>query len=133
LPSVFFFFFFTYSLRHLQLIRVCSVSLQWTGEMGGGTYTFFTLEDQVNAGMVDEKMIDKTVETLLLAKFESGLFEDPYPREDWAKYDRTAEAAAVEYQMELESIVLLKNSANVLPIDISSNKTIAVIGPQAAM
>lgn len=43
--------------------------------MGGGTYTFLTLADQVRNGTVDIRYIDETVKTLLRVKFMLGLFE----------------------------------------------------------
>ncbi|KAL7409406.1 glycoside hydrolase family 3 protein [Mrakia frigida] len=98
-------------------------------EMGGGTYTFSTLESQVAAGTVDEKLIDRTVGYLLATKFKLGLFESPYPYSNWSDYDRNAETAAVEYQMDLESVVLLKNEGAILPIKNGSR--VALIGPQA--
>lgn len=103
-----------------------------SGEMGGGTYTYLTLVDQVKAGLVNESVIDQVVSTLLRVKFELGLFEDPYPYDDYASTIRTSGARNVLHQSELESIVLLENRNNVLPLstDIGS---VALIGPQAGV
>ncbi|KAK0451186.1 glycoside hydrolase family 3 protein [Desarmillaria tabescens] len=103
-----------------------------SGEMGGGTYTYLTLVDQVKAGLVDESVIDQVVSTLLRVKFELGLFENPYPYDDYASTIRTSGARDVLHQSELESIVLLENHDNVLPLstDIGS---VALIGPQAGV
>ena len=49
-----------------------------SGEMGGGSYTYLTLPDQVKAGTVDESVIDETVKTMLRTKFALGLFEGVY-------------------------------------------------------
>ena len=67
----------------------------YSGEMGGGSYTYLTLAgetyhllspvqcslaiDQVRAGAVDVKYIDKTVEYILRTKFTLGLFESMSP------------------------------------------------------
>ncbi|KAK0200569.1 glycoside hydrolase superfamily [Desarmillaria ectypa] len=103
-----------------------------SGEMGGGTYTYLTLVDQVKAGLVDESVIDQVVSTLLRVKFELGLFENPYPYDDYTSTIRTSGARDVLHQSELESIVLLENRDNVLPLstDIGS---VALIGPQAGV
>ncbi|SJL14428.1 related to beta-glucosidase [Armillaria ostoyae] len=104
----------------------------FSGEMGGGTYTYLTLVDQVKAGLVDESVIDQVVSTLLRVKFELGLFENPYPYDDYASTIRTSGARNVLHQSELESIVLLENRDSILPLstDIGS---VALIGPQAGV
>lgn len=103
-----------------------------SGEMGGGTYTYLTLVDQVGEGLVNESVIDQVVSTLLRVKFELGLFENPYPYDDYASTVRTSASRDVLHQIELESIVLLENRDNVLPLstDIGS---VALIGPQAGV
>ncbi|KAJ4467499.1 glycoside hydrolase superfamily [Lentinula edodes] len=100
-----------------------------SGEMGGGSYTYLTLPDQVAAGTVNESYIDETVKAMLRTKFTLGLFESPYPYSDYLSTIRTPESRQVLLQMEEEAIVLLENRDNVLPLstDISS---IALIGPQ---
>ena len=49
-----------------------------SGEMGGGTFTYLTLPDQVQAGTVDIKYVDETVKAMLRTKFSLGLFESGY-------------------------------------------------------
>jgi beta-glucosidase len=49
-----------------------------SGEMGGGTYTFETLPDQVRNGSTSITPIDETVKTILRAKFSLGLFESAF-------------------------------------------------------
>jgi beta-glucosidase len=46
--------------------------------MGGGSYTYLTLPDQVRNGTVDVKYIDDTVKTMLRVKFTLGLFESAF-------------------------------------------------------
>ncbi|THU91701.1 glycoside hydrolase [Dendrothele bispora CBS 962.96] len=100
-----------------------------SGEMGGGSYTYLTLPDQVKAGTVDESFIDETVKTMLRAKFTLGLFENPYPYPDYLESIRTPKSKEVLHTADVESIVLLENHNNLLPLskDIGS---IALIGPQ---
>ena len=47
-------------------------------EMGGGTYTYLTLPDQVRAGNISASYIDATVKTMLRTKFALGLFESKH-------------------------------------------------------
>ncbi|KAF7354607.1 Glycoside hydrolase family 3 protein [Mycena sanguinolenta] len=100
------------------------------GEMGGGTYTYLTLPDQIAAGTVDEKYLDQTVTAMLQTKFSLGLFEDPYPYSDYLSTLRTPASRDILHQVETENIVLLENRDNTLPIS-KSVKSIALIGPQA--
>ncbi|KAI0686231.1 glycoside hydrolase [Earliella scabrosa] len=99
-----------------------------SGEMGGGTYTFLTLPDQVKAGTVDIKFVDETVKAMLRTKFALGLFENPYPYEDYQSTLRTPETRELLHTMEQESIVLLENRNKVLPLSKSIG-SIALIGP----
>ncbi|KAG8845152.1 hypothetical protein FRB91_002028 [Serendipita sp. 411] len=102
----------------------------YSGEMGGGTYTYLTLVDQVKNGKVDIKYINKTVEYILRAKFSLGLFENPYPYADYAKTIRSASTKAKLLEMERETIVLLDNKSKTLPIS-KSIRSVALIGPSA--
>ncbi|EIM85301.1 glycoside hydrolase family 3 protein [Stereum hirsutum FP-91666 SS1] len=99
------------------------------GEMGGGTYTYLTLPDQVSAGTVNISFIDETVKTVLRTKLTMGLFENPYPYADYNATLRTSSTRALLHQMEQESIVLLENHDNVLPLSTGLS-SVALIGPQ---
>ncbi|TFK53290.1 glycoside hydrolase family 3 protein [Heliocybe sulcata] len=101
-------------------------------EMGGGTYTYLTLPDQVNNGTVNVSYIDETVKTILRTKFALGLFENPYPYPDYLSTLRTPATRALLHQMEQESIVLLENHNATLPLSPSTLRSIALIGPQVA-
>ncbi|GAB1197510.1 hypothetical protein APSETT444_006806 [Aspergillus pseudonomiae] len=101
-------------------------------EMGGGSYNFETIVDLVNAGKLDIEIVDTAVSRLLRAKFEMGLFENPYngaPASDWHKLIHTQEAVDLARELDRESIVLLENHDNALPLKKSGS--IAVIGPMA--
>ncbi|KAI0070156.1 glycoside hydrolase [Panus rudis PR-1116 ss-1] len=100
-----------------------------SGEMGGGTYTYLTLPDQVKAGTVDIKYIDTTVKAMLRTKFALGLFENPYPYEDFEQTLRTSSTRSLLHDMEREAIVLLENRNNVLPLSKNIG-SVALIGPQ---
>jgi len=82
-------------------------------------------------GSIDQKTIDAAVSRVLRLKFELGLFENPYVDANLAgKLNGNPEHRALAKKSALESIVLLKNDHGILPVS-KSNKTIAVIGPDA--
>ncbi|KAJ7733286.1 glycoside hydrolase [Mycena metata] len=101
-----------------------------SGEMGGGSYTYLTLPDQIAAGTVDVKLVDQTVTFMLRTKFSLGLFENPYPYDDYLSTLRTPASRSILHAIETESIVLLENRENTLPIG-KNVKSVALIGPQA--
>jgi beta-glucosidase len=82
-------------------------------------------------GEIDTARINNAVSRVLKAKFELGLFEQPYISEDSIKaLMKDQSHKAIAKQAALESIVLLKNEKNVLPLS-KNIKTIAVIGEEA--
>lgn len=101
-------------------------------EMGGGTYNFETIPALVAAGKLSTTIVDLAVSRLLRAKFSMGLFENPYlgvPANETASRIHTPEIVALARQIDGESIVLLENHNNLLPLKKTAN--IAVIGPMA--
>lgn len=85
----------------------------------------------VRSGQMEEAVIDEAVFRVLRMKFELGLFENPYT--DEAHYKdvvRSKKHLDVSYRCAQESIVLLQNENDLLPLsrDISS---IAVLGPSS--
>ncbi|CAG0947987.1 partial beta-glucosidase, partial [Anaerolineae bacterium] len=89
------------------------------------------LMQAVQSGLVSESLIDTAVERILRKKFELGLFENPY-----VDVDRVLSVYVTPAQRQLarqiaqQSIVLLKNDNQVLPLS-KTVKSIAVIGPNA--
>lgn len=98
-------------------------------EMGGGSFNFRKIPDLVKSGKLDIKTVDTAVSRFLKAKFELGLFENPYPTKNLSSQIHTKEAIALARQLDTESIVLLENHNNVLPLKKDAN--VAVIGPMA--
>ncbi|CAE6455078.1 unnamed protein product [Rhizoctonia solani] len=101
------------------------------GEMGGGTYTYLTLPDQIRAGKVSEAALDETVGYMLRTKFALGLFENPYPYANYTGQVRTKETLDLLLEVERESIVVLENHNNTLPLSKTGVKSVALIGPSA--
>lgn len=83
-------------------------------------------------GMLEKSEIDNLISPLLRLKFQLGLFEDPY-----VQFDETGHKLNLDRDRELalqaarETITLLKNKGDLLPLALKKNSTIAVIGPNA--
>jgi beta-glucosidase len=94
---------------------------------------FPTLVEQVKQGKVAQETIDRAVTNHLRAKFLTGLFDDPYVDPAYAeKITNSPEHQKLALQAARETLILLKNQNNLLPLDVSKYKHIAVIGPNAA-
>ncbi|HZL12439.1 MAG TPA: glycoside hydrolase family 3 C-terminal domain-containing protein [Prolixibacteraceae bacterium] len=91
------------------------------------------LRELVSEGIVSEELINSRVRDILRVKFMIGLFDKPYV-ENVEKADEIVNSEAnqqIALQASMESIVLLKNEGQLLPLDIKNLHKIAVIGPNA--
>jgi beta-glucosidase len=91
------------------------------------------LVDAVKQGLITEKEIDVSLNRLFLARMKLGFFDSP-ERVRWAQIpfsilDQPSHRATAR-QVARESIVLLKNDGNTLPLRKNLG-TIAVIGPNS--
>ncbi|HSE36337.1 MAG TPA: glycoside hydrolase family 3 N-terminal domain-containing protein, partial [Blastocatellia bacterium] len=87
----------------------------------------------VKEGRVKESTLNLAVGRMLRAKFLLGLFENPYVDvERAARVTNSAEHRALAAEAARRSITLLKNENNLLPLNLVTLKSIAVIGPNAA-
>ena len=93
---------------------------------------FPSLIEQIRKGAFDVKIVDRAVKRVLIAKFELGLFEDPYlDKTTYRLALRAPESVALSRRIAEESIVLLKNQNQLLPLNPLELKSVAVIGPNA--
>lgn len=95
------------------------------------SYTFIkSLPEQIKAGKVKESDIDEAVRNILRVKFRLGLFDNPYvdEKKPSVMYDESHLAAA-KRAVE-ESVILLKNEGEVLPLK-EDVRTVAIVGPMA--
>ena len=83
----------------------------------------------VKEGAVPQSRIDEAVRRILRVKFELGLFENPGPNPALKSKVGSPESRAVSLQAARESITLLKNTDNLLPL--SKNRKVLVTGPTA--
>lgn len=76
------------------------------------------------------KQIDQAVARVLHEKFALGLFDNPYTNTaDVNAFVGNDQHVAVALQAAEKSMVLLKNDKNILPLDKSIVKSVALIGP----
>ncbi len=100
-------------------------------EMPQGNYFNQELRSAVEGGEVKESIVDDKVRRILRAMFLCGLFG---PKSDPDKGAiNTPEHKEIALQAAREGIVLMKNERNLLPIKINQIKSIAIIGPNAAI
>ncbi|TVR26741.1 MAG: beta-glucosidase [Balneolaceae bacterium] len=80
-------------------------------------------------GRISEERIDESVRRILRLKFEIGLFENPFPRND--RFDRIGSSENRQKALEAarESMVLLKNTNSLLPLEDPAH--IVLAGPSA--
>lgn len=93
---------------------------------------YLDVERLVTEGTLGESILDAAVRRVLRAKFELGLFENPFVEEG-----RAATIAQAYEHLDLarraaeEAVVLLKNEEGFLPLDLDRLGSVAVIGPVA--
>lgn len=91
-----------------------------------------TIKKSLQEGKTSQKQIDVAVKRILEAKYDLGLFDDPYKYCDVnrAKTEVFSQANRdVARNISAQSMVLMKNANEILPL--KSQKNIAVIGPLA--
>jgi len=95
--------------------------------------TFQFLKEAVKKGYITEKEIDIPVKRLMLARMKLGMF-DPSDRVPYANIplsiNDNPEHRLLSIEAARQSIVLLKNSNHILPLD-KSIKSVAILGPNA--
>ncbi|HEY3626518.1 MAG TPA: glycoside hydrolase family 3 C-terminal domain-containing protein [Terracidiphilus sp.] len=89
---------------------------------------------EIKAGHISQASLDDNVSRILRVIFLSGLFDQHHPDAVGAGGEvDTPEQRAIALQGATEGIVLLKNEGGLLPLDSTKIKSIAVIGPNAAV
>ncbi|WP_458628797.1 beta-glucosidase BglX [Winogradskyella sp. PC D3.3] len=109
------------------------IDMDMAGDSPIATAAFIkSLKSALEKGMVTIDEIDTAVKRMLTAKYQLGLFDDPYKYCDAERAKNevfTDENRAFARKVGAESTVLLKNENNILPL--KKEGTIALIGPLA--
>lgn len=99
--------------------------------MHGPDFQFGVIE-LVKEGKLSEERINQSVRKILEAKFRLGLFENPYVYTvNVSKVLFNKEHRQTALELARQSIVLLKNESNLLPIDTKKYTKVLVTGPNA--
>lgn len=98
-------------------------------DLGSNCY-HTNLEQLVSEGKIDMTSLNQSVARVLTAKFDMGLFDNPFVDEKSLSAEVMAEHRNLARRVAQESIILLKNENQTLPLS-RNLKSIAVIGPNA--
>lgn len=98
-------------------------------EMVTTTYTEY-IAALIREGRLSESILDDAVRRILRVKFQLGLFDDPFVDETIRFDTLNPEHLQNAYEAAVQSLVLLKNNNNVLPLDKELHR-VAVIGPMS--
>jgi len=95
-------------------------------------YVYFieTMQTAVNNGDIPESRLDDAVRRILRVKFALGLFERPMPDTKYQATVRSREHLEIARQAVRESLVLLKNASDVLPL--SKNTPVIFVAGEGA-
>lgn len=101
-------------------------------DVEASSQNFAVLKQLVDKKELDVKYVDQAVSRVLYAKFKMGVFDDLYSEKGQSIPSlHSKENIRLSRQIADESIVLLKNDNNLLPLRTDIIKSIAVIGPNA--
>ena len=85
----------------------------------------------VRSGAISESIIDDKVRRVLRILFRAGLFDAKAPAK--VSFPKISPYRDLARQAACEAMALLKNNGSLLPLDARSLKSVAVIGPAAAL
>jgi beta-glucosidase len=89
------------------------------------------LKDTLSKNSDLVKYVDQSVTRILKAKYKLGLFDSKLKDAKKDTIVSTKEHQEFSYEMAKKAIILLKNENNLLPLDITKIKSLAIIGPNA--
>lgn len=125
--------FFRFHKTHKDATSAAADAVLHGTDVECGNNVFHSLKEGVKTGLITEKQIDESIKHLFRTRYRLGMFDSP----DLVSYSKIPETAlespehkALSLQLAQQSMVLLKNSKNTLPLK-KSIKKIAVIGPNA--
>jgi len=125
--------FFRYHKTHKDATTAAVDAVMHGTDLECGVSVYKTLIDAVKTGLIKEEQIDISLKRLFAIRFRLGMF-DPVSMVKYAQTPSSAleapEHKAHALKMARQSIVLLKNQNNTLPLN-KKIKKIAVLGPNA--
>ena len=125
--------FFKYHQTHKDSVSSAVDAVLHGTDLECGQAVYKTLVDAVKKGLIKEEQLDISLKRLFTVRYRLGMFDPP----SMVKYAQTPASVlespahgAHALKMARQSIVLLKNENNILPLK-KSIKKIAVLGPNA--
>ncbi|HEU5165119.1 MAG TPA: glycoside hydrolase family 3 C-terminal domain-containing protein [Chitinophagaceae bacterium] len=125
--------FFKYHKTHKDSVTAAVDGVVHGTDIECGTSVYYTLYNGVKSGLIKEEQLDVSLRRLFMTRFRLGMFDPP----SMVKYAHTPGSAleapehkALALKMARQSIVLLKNENNTLPLK-KTIKKIAILGPNA--
>src|SRR6187200_2572762 len=125
--------FFKFHKTHKDSISAAVDGVMHGTDIECGTSVYYTLVNAVKQGLIPEEQINVSLRRLFTTRYRLGMFDPP----SMVKYTNapasTLEAPehkALALKMAQQSIVLLKNQGNTLPLK-KTIKKIAIVGPNA--
>ncbi len=111
-----------------------AMAINTTMNLNCGSVYNKSIPKAVEMGLIKESDVDKLLSQLLVTRFELGMFDDqeklPFSKID-IDIANSQSHRDIAYQTALESLVLLENKNNVLPLKSDELKFIYVTGPNA--
>jgi len=120
-----------HGMGDLQTVSALALNAGIDMDMVGEGF-LLTIKKSVEEGKISMEQLDAAVKRILEAKYDLGLFHDPYKYcdEKRAKTEIfTTENRSFAQKVATESFVLLKNDKQVLPL--KSSQKVALVGPLA--
>ena len=93
--------------------------------------TYSHIPEAISKGLTSMKAVDNAVIHVLELKFRLGLFENPFVEKNNTEIIGSKSHRDIALKAARQSMVLLKNDNQLLPIDKTKYKKIAIIGPHA--
>lgn len=125
--------FYRYHKTHKDAISSAVDAVMHGTDVECGRTVYQTLTDAVKSGLIKEEQLDISLKRLFTIRFRLGMF-DPPAMVKWAQTPASVLESpahkAHALKMAQQSIVLLRNEKNVLPLS-KKLKRIAVLGPNA--
>jgi beta-glucosidase len=125
--------FFKYHKTHKDSVTAAVDGVVHGTDIECGTSVYYTLYNGVKSGLIKEEQLDVSLRRLFMIRYRLGMF-DPVSMVKYAQTPASELEApahkALALKMAQQSIVLLKNDKNLLPLS-KKIKKIAVVGPNA--
>lgn len=125
--------FFKYHKTHPDATTSAVDAVLHGTDVECGTAVYKSLLDGVQKGMIKEAQLDVSLTRLFTTRYKLGMFDPPSMvpfAQTTASVLEAADHKAHSLKMARQSMVLLKNEGNTLPLK-KSIKKIAVLGPNA--